>query len=291
MKNILALGLLAVAHAAFAAGGANAPLDHWDRNKARELPALQNGAKIFANYCIGCHAAASMRWNRLRDVGLDEKQIKDFLLPAGQRVGDLITIAMKPADAKTWFGKTPPDLSVIERARTSFDYAGVDYLYTLMRGYYRDASNPTGWNNFVFPSIAMPHILWERQGPRTVTIERIAEETVRDATGKPVKVGSREQKAMFRTVSVYDADGYATSKREALAGQPAARVEVTVKPTDAARARLFDADMADLVAYLQYMTEPVRDDRVRIGVWVLLLIGVFTVFAWRLNAVYWKDVR
>lgn len=283
MKKILALGWLVLANAAFAAGGAGAPLDQWDRSTARDRVALQNGAKLFANYCIGCHAAASMRWNRLRDIGIDEKQIKDFLLPPGNRVGDLMTIAMKPSDARQWFGKTPPDLSVIERARTTFEHAGVDYLYTLLRGYYRDASSPTGWNNIAYPNIGMPHVLWERQGPRTVTIERVAEESV--------GVGDEERKAMFRTVSVFDANGYATTTREQLKGRHAARTEVTVRPADPVRARQFDADVGDLVAYLHYMTEPVRDDRIRIGVWVLLAIGVFTVLAWRLNALYWKEIR
>ena len=283
MKKILALGWLLVANAAFAAGGGGAPLDHWDRSTARDLAALQSGAKLFANYCIGCHAAASMRWNRLRDIGLDEKQIKDFLLPPGGRVGDLMTIAMKPADAKQWFGKTPPDLSVIERARTSFDRAGVDYLYTLLRGYYRDAASPTGWNNIAFPNIGMPHILWERQGPRAVTLDRVAEESI--------KVGGQDSKAMFRTVSVFDANGYATTTREQLPGHPAARIDFTVRPQDPARARQFDAEVRDLVAYLHYMTEPARHDRVRIGVWVLLAIGLFAVLAWRLNAIYWKDIK
>ena len=294
MKLLAGLALVVaqcVAQLAAAAGGVAVPLDHWDERRAQDKAALQNGAKLFANYCLGCHSANLMRWNRLREIGLSDKEIRDFLLPPGQKVGDLMTIAMKPADAKAWMGKAPPDLSVITRARTSFDYSGVDYLYTLLRGYYRDVSSPNGWNNTVYPNIGMPHILWERQGPREVTIEKIAEEVVLDAGGRPVKVGNSEQRAMFRTVSVYDADGYATVTREQLSGRPAARVEVTSRPADAAKARQFDSDVADLVAYLHFMTEPVRDDRIRIGVWVLLAIGLFTIIAWRLNAVYWKDVK
>ncbi len=283
MKKIFALVLFLVAQAALASGGAGVPLDHWDRAKANDLVALQNGAKIFANYCIGCHAAASMRWNRLSDLGLTKEQIKDYLLPPGQRVGDLMTIAMKPADAKAWLGKTPPDLSVITRARTSFDYAGVDYLYTLLRGYYRDAASPTGWNNIAFPSIGMPHVLWQMQGPREVRIERVAEETV--------KTDGKERKAMFRTVSLYDAQGQLTTQRQELEGHPDAKVSVSVKPAHEAQARQYDADMADLVAYLHYMTEPVRANRLRLGVWVVLLIGVFAVLAWRLNTLYWKDLK
>ena len=288
MKKIFVLSLLLVAQffgaqSVLASGGASVPLDHWNRDKSGDLTALQNGAKLFANYCIGCHAAASMRWNRLRDLGLTEKQIKDYLLPPGQRVGDLMTIAMKPADAKLWFGKTPPDLSVIARARTSFDYAGVDYLYTLLRGYYRDANSPTGWNNIAFPSIGMPHILWQRQGPREVSIERVQEETVH--------VGGQERHAMVRTVTTYDAQGQSTTQQQTLEGHPAAKVSFSVKPADPAQTRQFDADVADLVAYLHYMTEPVRATRMHLGVWVVLFIGLFAVLAWRLNALYWKDLK
>jgi len=283
MKNLITIVLLALAQAAVAAGGSGVTLDRWDRSKAHDLAALQNGAKLFANYCMGCHAAASMRWNRLRDIGLEEQQIKEYLLPPGKRVGDLMTIPMAANDAKRWFGKAPPDLSVITRARTSFEYAGVDYLYTLMRGYYRDLSSPTGWNNVVFPNIGMPHILWERQGPRSVTIERVFEQAVEG--------GGPDAKAMFRTVDTYNAQGVRSATREQLSGHPAARIHVTVHPEDAARARQYDSDVADLVAYLHYMTEPVRHTRMRIGVWVLFFIGLFSVLAWRLNALYWKDIK
>ncbi len=282
MKKIFALVLFLIAPVAFAAGGTGVPLDQWDRAKAHDLAALQNGAKIFANYCLGCHSATSMRWNRLQDLGLDKKQIEEFLLPPGARVGDLMTIAMKPADAKVWLGKAPPDLSVITRARTSFDFAGVDYLYTLLRGYYRDAASPTGWNNIAFPSIGMPHILWELQGPREVTINQVAPEA-----GKH----PGQDHVMVRTVTVYDAQGQVTTQRQALEGHPQAKVAVSVKPANAAQARQFDADMADLVAYLHYMTEPVRASRMRLGVWVVLFIGLFAVLAWRLNALYWKDLK
>lgn len=292
MKKIFALCVFFLAQAVSASGdhGSSVTLDHWDRAKGDDLVALQNGAKLFANYCIGCHSATSMRWNRLRDIGLSESQIKEYLLPPGQRVGDLMTIAMKPADAKTWLGKTPPDLSVITRARTSFDYAGVDYLYTLLRAYYRDTSSPTGWNNFVFPSIGMPHIFWQRQGARDVRIEKVAEDTA-NAAGDGHGSEGHGHKGMVRTVTTYDAQGHATVEQQPLQGHPAARMAVSVKPANAVQARQFDSDVADLVAYLQYMTEPVRTKRMGLGVWVVLLIGVFAILAWRLNAVYWKDIK
>ena len=259
------------------AAGAQVHLDKWPEERGRQLSSLQNGARIFANYCLGCHSANQMRWNRLSGIGLDERQIREFLIFGDQKVGEPMSTAMRPADAKQWFGKAPPDLSVITRARTSFDYKGTDYLYSLMRGYYRDAGSPTGWNNVVFPSIGMPHILWQRQGAREATIERLHHEA-----------GGR---AMVREVSVYDASGQVTVSRGEVTGPAEEGVTFSFKPADAAAARQYDSDVADLVAFLNFMTDPSAAIRVRIGVWVLLFLALFTVIAWWLNREFWKDVK
>lgn len=280
MKNLIVWLCLFASGGALAAG-AQAHLDEWPIERGRSLAALQNGARLFANYCMGCHSANLMRWNRLADIGLDERQIKDFLIFGPQKVGDPMTIAMRPSDAKAWFGKVPPDLSVIVRARTSFDYKGTDYLYTLLRGYYRDAASPTGWNNVAYPGIGMPHILWERQGPRQATIEKVRQEA--DA-----KTG---QAVLVREVAVYDTAGEATITRAVLTGPSSEGISYAFKPADVALARQFDGEVADLVAYLTYMTDPSSGKRVRIGVWVLLFLGLFTVTAWRLNRAYWKDIK
>ena len=151
--------------AAFAAGG-DFPLDSAP-NRVNNNASLQNGAKIFVNYCLGCHSAVNLRYNRLRDIGLSDQQIKDNLILGDQKVGDLMTIAMSPKDAKAWFGKVPPDLSVEARAR------GTDWLYTYFRTYYKDEESPTGWNNLVYPNVGMPHVLWELQGERLAKFENV----------------------------------------------------------------------------------------------------------------------
>jgi ubiquinol-cytochrome c reductase cytochrome c1 subunit len=263
------------------AAGSELALDRWPSGRARDLAALQNGARLFSNYCVGCHSASLVRWNRLQQIGLEDRQIKDFLIFGDQKVGDTIRIAASPAQQKAWFGKAPPDLSVIARARTSFEYAGTDYLYTLLRGYYRDASSPTGWNNIAYPNIGMPHVLWEAQGPREVTIEEIH-------AHKDEKTG---HVGFLKTVTVYDQTGLATRNppQASTAGQEG--VSHAFKPVDPARARQFDADVADLVAFLAFITDPSAASRVRIGVWVMIFLGLFTVVAWRLNAVYWKSVK
>lgn len=146
------------------ASSGGAPWDKFPAERVQDTAALQRGAKLFVNYCLNCHAAAFMRYNRMRDIGLTDEQIKANLLFAGEKVGDLMKVAMDPKDAKAWFGATPPDLSVIARSRAGSQGTGADYLYTYLRGFYRDDTRPTGWNNTVFPSVGMPHVLWELQG-------------------------------------------------------------------------------------------------------------------------------
>jgi ubiquinol-cytochrome c reductase cytochrome c1 subunit len=126
---------------------------------------LQRGARTFVNYCLNCHSANYMRYNRLLEIGLTEKQIKENLLLAGEKVGDQMRVAMNKNDAKKWFGAAPPDLSVEVRAR------GADWVYSYMRSFYRDDTRPTGWNNTVYDKVAMPHVLYELQGEQTLNHE------------------------------------------------------------------------------------------------------------------------
>jgi ubiquinol-cytochrome c reductase cytochrome c1 subunit len=128
---------------------------------------LQRGAQIFVNYCLTCHSADFMRYNRLKDLGLSKKQIRDNLIFTGQKPGDLMTIAMKKKEAKKWFGVIPPDLSVIARSR------GADWLYTYLRQFYRDESTATGWNNLVFDKVAMPHVLYQLQGEQLLKVKTV----------------------------------------------------------------------------------------------------------------------
>jgi ubiquinol-cytochrome c reductase cytochrome c1 subunit len=136
----------------------HAPIDPADR------VSLQRGAHAFVNYCLNCHSASYMRYNRLQDLGLTEQQIRDNLVFTGVKVGELMKTAMDPNDAKQWFGTPPPDLTVTARSRSSHAGSGSDWLYTYLRGFYRDPSRPTGWNNVVYPNVGMPHVLWELQG-------------------------------------------------------------------------------------------------------------------------------
>ncbi|MCE2915638.1 MAG: cytochrome c1 [Rubrivivax sp.] len=259
MKKILLawLASLFLVSTAHAAGGSLVPWETFPREKLTDKAALQNGARLFANYCLSCHSASFMRWNRLQDIGLTEAQIKDNLIFTGAKVGETMKIAMDPKSAKDWFGGVPPDLTLIARSRAGFGMganSGADYLYTFLRGYYRDETKATGWNNVAFPGVGMPHVLWELQGPQQAVFVEQKDphnpaHTVQAFKGfEPIAAGTRTQAQ-------------------------------------------YNSDIADLVAFLVWMGEPNAAARFQLGVWVVLFLGVFTVIAWRLNAAFWKDVK
>jgi ubiquinol-cytochrome c reductase cytochrome c1 subunit len=253
-KLILALAwalTLATGPAQAAEGGI--PWDRFPQERMNDMAALQNGAKLFANYCLNCHGAEFVRYNRLRDIGLTEEQIEKNLIFTGAKVGDTMKVHLDAKEAKDWFGAQPPDMSVIARSRSAPGQgSGADYLYTYLRTYYRDPNTATGWNNFAFPTVGMPHVLWQLQGERRPVFE------TRQEHGHEAQVftGRWEQVSPG-----------------------------TMSP------QAYDDAVADLVAFLQWMSEPVAQFRVRLGVWVMLFLAVFTLIAWRLNAAYWKDIK
>jgi ubiquinol-cytochrome c reductase cytochrome c1 subunit len=254
LSLFVALGLAGSAASASAAGD-SIPWDRFNVDKMTDVTALQSGARTFVNYCLNCHSASFMRYNRLRDIGLTEDQIKKNLMFTTDKVGDTMKIAQDPRQSKDWFGGTPPDLTLVARARAEFGKGtGADFLYTYLRTYYRDDTRPTGWNNRVFPNVGMPHVLWELQGQRAIKHVEVKD------PHDPSKV-------------VQQFAGYEQLTPGTLTPQQ------------------YDETVADLVAYLQWMGEPGQGKRVRVGVWVLLFLGVFTVIAWRLNASFWKDVK
>lgn len=246
-KTILVfLSALGIAVGAHASSGGIA----WDKapNKINDMAALQNGAKLFVNYCLNCHSASFMRYNRLKDIGLTEQQIKDNLLFTTEKVGETMQATIDPKQAKEWFGGNPPDLTVIARSRAGANGSGADYLYTYMRTFYPDATKATGWNNLAFPNVGMPHVLWELQGLR-----------------KPVIEGS------------LDHGGHVKGWEQITPG--------TMTPQQ------YDEAVADLVNYLQWMSEPAQTKRVQLGYFVIAFLAVLIFVTWRLNQAYWKDVK
>jgi ubiquinol-cytochrome c reductase cytochrome c1 subunit len=250
MKKLLStlalLGATALALSTAPVRADEIPLDRAPDN-TENIASLQHGAQLFVNYCLNCHSANLMRYSRLQDIGISQKEIEKNLLFTTDKVGNTMTVAMHPDDAKAWLGAMPPDLSVEARAKNS------DWLYTYLRGFYRDDTRPTGWNNIVYENVSMPHVLWQLQGQRTAKFE----DEVNEETKEKVKkfVG-------FQQVT-----------------------PGTMSPVD------YDSAVADLVSYLSWMSEPTQKTRRQLGVWVLLFLGVLSFFAWRLNAAYWKDIK
>jgi len=244
MKKILAILCLALPLATWAEEGGpkleRAPID------AHDKLSLQRGAAIFVNHCLNCHSANVMRYARLEDLGLTPQQISENLLLATDKIGDNMTTALDPKIAKAAFGTVPPDLSLIGRSRSP------DWLYGYLRSFYKDPKSKTGWNNTVFPNVAMPHVLWEYQGSQALDVKKHMDES----TG----------------------DEVVTAKL--VLEQPG-----SMKPVE------YDRYVADLVNYLTWMAEPSAPSRKHWGILVMFFLAGLYVITLLLKKEYWKDVR
>ena len=240
MKKLFLL-LALVNMPVFAAGG-GAHLDEVDIDM-NDTASLQRGAGLFVNYCLSCHSAAYMRYNRMADdLQIPEEVVEDNMMFTADRIGGLMITAMPEEDAKKWFGKAPPDLSLSARSR------GPEWLYTYLRGFYIDEESPSGWNNTLFPKVAMPHVLYNLQGARKAIFKK-------DDQG----------------VEVFD------------------KYEM-VKP-GSMNIEEFDSAARDLTNFMVYLAEPARMVRYKLGVYVLIFLAIFFVFAYLLKKEYWKDVH
>jgi ubiquinol-cytochrome c reductase cytochrome c1 subunit len=243
-KKIVLLAAWLLPTAALAAGGV--PLDDAGTDIHNDA-SLQRGARNFVNYCLGCHSAQYMRWNRMaEDLGIPEEDLQQSLMFTGGKPFDPMKSAMPRADSERWFGNAPPDLSLIARSR------GVDYIYTFLRSYYADPSRPTGVNNLVLANTAMPHVLVHLQGVPQPKIELVT------------------------------AEGGVTE--EHVTGLlPGAPGELSTEE--------YDEFVRDTVNFLDYVGEPVKAERQKMGVWVVMFLVVFWLLAWLLKREYWKDIR
>jgi ubiquinol-cytochrome c reductase cytochrome c1 subunit len=263
LASVGAAALLAATGPAAAAGGADlrlerAPIDRLD------VASQQRGVRTFVNYCLNCHSAKYMRYNRLGDLGLDPAMIQDNLMFASAKIGEPMTVAMAPADAKAWFGVVPPDLTVVARVR------GADWLYNYFLGFYRDDGAPSGWNNLVFPNVAMPHVLTGLSG-----VNRLVRTEY--ATHDEAKGAALAAKGVVLVTPAKDHKYAVAALEQDTPG--------TMTPVE------YRALVADLVNYLDYMGEPAKNRRIGLGLIVLLYLGVLFVFAYWLKREYWKDVH
>ena len=260
----LLVGMAALgASAAHAAGGPSLRMEPVPVDRLDEA-SLQRGARTFVNYCLNCHSAKYMRYNRLTDIGLTEAQIRDNLMFATDKIGDTMEVAMPAREARAWLGAPPPDLSVEARIR------GRDWLYNYFLGFYRDETTPTGWNNLVFPNVGMPHVLWTQGG-----VNRLVE-TAYDTP----EAAERAAFAASQLVAVVPGHEHKTIVRTLAQATPGA-----LSPAE------YRAVVADLVNYLDYMAEPARNKRINTGIVVLLFLGLMFLLAFLLKREYWKDVH
>ncbi|MGD2119964.1 MAG: cytochrome c1 [Chromatiales bacterium] len=249
MKKLISIILLSVMPALGLAAGGGAHLDAANIDLADEA-AMQRGAKYFVNYCMGCHSAKYVRYEKVAEAaGLTADEVKDNLMFTDKgKIGDQMISSMAGSDAERWFGTAIPDLTLTARLK----HGGGDWIYTYLRSFYVDESRPTGVNNIVFPDVGMPHVLWELQGMQKA---KFKVETDSEGNSHKVFEGFEQVSAGSMTPEEYD-------------------------------------NMArDLTTFMVWAAEPMKLERQRLGIWVMLFLVVFFVVAYLLKKEYWKDIH
>ena len=259
MKLVWTLILSLVSSVAVAAGGPSYPLETIEPDYDDKV-SLQRGLATYAHYCMGCHSLSYQRYERTAaDLGIDMDVMVQTIVPSDQKIGDLGTIAMPSKGAAEWFGAPPPDLTLVARKRSP------DWVYTYLKTFYVDPSRPLGVNNKVFPKVGMPHVLEPLQGvQRTVCKEA------------PIRVNG-------------------TVQTDSISGQPLTENQCGILEVVEGSGQLtpaeYDQLIYDLVNFLEYVGEPSKAKAHDMGLYVLLFIMIFFVFAYLLKREYWKDVH
>jgi ubiquinol-cytochrome c reductase cytochrome c1 subunit len=225
----------------------------WHANTdVTDMPSVQRGARNFVSYCLGCHSLKYARWSRLgTDLSIPPDLLQKDLVPPGDKPTDYILTTMPARDAETWLGKTPPDLTLMVRAR-----GGRNYVYQYLKTFYVDPTRQTGTNNLRLPATAMPDVLSELSGLK---------------------------RAVFRDVMTKGEGGQ-------FIHAPAFDHFETLAPGRLSEAE-YDGFVRDTVNFLDYVSEPAQAARRALGVWVVLFLLVFTWLAWLVKREYWKDVH
>jgi ubiquinol-cytochrome c reductase cytochrome c1 subunit len=249
---LVGLALLLGAGAISANEGGHAGWQRAADNEISNLPSLQRGAQNFMSYCSGCHSLKFVRYSRLaEDLKIPDSLRDTYLVKPGSKFSDYITASMPAADAQEWFGKPPPDLSLVARSR------GSDWIFNFLTTFYADPnSRQTGVNNLQLPGTAMPHVLASVQGVKN---------------------------AVWTAVEHKGEDGKATVTPEFKAFEPGVVGSLNDEK--------YDEFARDIVNFLQYASDPTQVERQGMGIWVVLFLLMFTGIAYMLKKEYWKDVR
>lgn len=257
-KTLLLLVVsLFTASTALAAGGGHVHLEKV-HNDLCDKASLQRGAKLYMNYCQGCHSLEHVRFKSMAgDIGIidEEGNVLELITQKNLNfISDKVTAPIKSAlrkeSGEEWFGVVPPDLTLVTRVR------GKNWVYSYLKSFYQDETRPWGVNNLVFPDVGMPHVLHELQGTQIPHFTKVRYE---DDSG-----AFHEQKVVQKLELA----------------QPGSTSETE-----------YDQVITDLVNFLDYVGEPHKLERKRMGVWVILFLIIFTLFAYLLKREYWKDVH
>lgn len=251
MKNIIFALFALLSSSVVLANTSEVHLDHV-KVDTHDKEAMQSGLQLFTNYCMGCHSLKYSRYERVADdLGIPHELYQQNLIFGSEKIGELMNIPMAPKAAASWFGATPPDLSLVARLR------GTDWLYSYMRGFYKDPNRPWGVNNVVFKDVGMPHVLAGLQG----------------LCATPPAIGV---KAEIDPISGNLVGGSACKSFVK---------EGSMKPEE------YDRAVKNLVTFLAYVAEPSRFEAEAVAPYVLIFLLVLFVFAFLLNREYWKDVH
>lgn len=292
MKKLIITFIGLLSGSVFAAGGVlTLPNDSLPKlNGDALIISQQRGMQVYMNNCMGCHALSFQRYKRTaEDLKIPEATMLENFVPAAQKIGDLMTNNMNKKAAAEWFGAAPPDLSVVSRAR------GTDWLYNYFRAFYQDDSRPYGVNNSVFKDVGMPHVLELMQGMQGKTEKvQVLEDKIAAAQGdmaaakKKLEDGdtSSDVKDAIQQAETLIHDSEAELTALAQSGEFFKIIKQGwLTPAE------FDQAMADLVNFLDYIGEPIKQKRKSLGIFVLLFISIFGMFAYWLKKEYWKDIH
>jgi ubiquinol-cytochrome c reductase cytochrome c1 subunit len=266
-----AFALLAATSTATANEGGHATWQREAGNQVANLASLQRGARNFTSYCSGCHSLQYIRYSRVcSDLHIAENQCETFLLPPGRKPTDYIKASMPAADAQEWFGKPPPDLSLVARSR------GADWVFNFLTTFYADpASRQTGVNNLQLPGTAMPHVLANLQGVQVLKAEEDAAAVKEEAA-----------KDEHTEAAAHEGGTEAARGHEAAQTSP---FELAI--VGSLTPQKYDEFVRDTVNFLDYVGDPTQVERTGLGIWVVLFLLAFTAIAYMLKKEYWKDVR
>ena len=246
----LAALMIMVPFAVNAAGGG--ALLQSSNNDVADVASLQRGARNFVNYCMGCHSAQYIRYNKLQSVlRLTDEQVQNNLMFAAKKTDEMMMVNMPAADAERWFGQTPPDLTLVARSR------GTDWLYTFLKSFYLDDRAATGTNNLLLPGASMPHVLWELQGMQIASFYTSEKDgQITEHYGEPAYFEAFEQVT-----------------------------EGELSPQE------YDQFVRDTVNFLDWAATPEQLERRRLGIWVIIFLFIFLLFAYLLKTEIWKDLK